>query len=227
MRWAMLRKSIVGRLGEEAQQAESNSIKLAEVVTAMRKAHLKEACADGFALRRTKRGAEAEAAEAAEAAGKLRRCKEDGAAAAEVRHTGSPSHRAPLRPERSGQLFAQARGAVLATAMQEMRTACKDRLLSWERGEAAAHQALLVASAHDASAVGEEEDAAEEEAKARAARSELGQLCSRCRTYSAALRLQCAEATLACAGAALAGDDCVEEIRRAPTLSICALRLFV
>ena len=32
MRWAMLRKSIVGRLGEEAQQAESNSIKLAEVV---------------------------------------------------------------------------------------------------------------------------------------------------------------------------------------------------
>ena len=101
MRWAMLRKSIVGRLGEEAQQAESNSIKLAEVVTAMRKAHLKEACADGFALRRTKRGAEAEAAEAAEAAGKLRRCKEDGAAAAEVRHTGSPSHRAPLRLERS------------------------------------------------------------------------------------------------------------------------------
>ena len=90
MRWAMLRKSIVGRLGEEAQQAESNSIKLAEVVTAMRKAHLKEACADGFALRRTKRGAEAEAAEAAEAAGKLRRCKEDGAAAAEVRHTGPP-----------------------------------------------------------------------------------------------------------------------------------------
>ena len=88
MRWAMLRKSIVGRLGEEAQQAESNSIKLAEVVTAMRKAHLKEACADGFAMRRTKRGAEAEAAEAAESAGKLRRCKEDGAAAAEVRHTG-------------------------------------------------------------------------------------------------------------------------------------------
>ena len=41
MRWAMLRKSIVGRLGEEAQQAESNSIKLAKVVTAMRKAHLK------------------------------------------------------------------------------------------------------------------------------------------------------------------------------------------
>ena len=85
-----LGNSIVGRLGEEAQQAESNSIKLAEVVTAMRKAHLKEACADGFALRRTKRGAEAEAAEAAEAAGKLRRCKEDGAAAAEVRRTGSP-----------------------------------------------------------------------------------------------------------------------------------------
>ena len=111
--------------------------------------------------------------------------------------------------------------------MQEMRTACKDRLLSWERCEAAGHQALLVASAHDASAVGEEEDAAEEEAKARVARSELGQLCSRCRTDSAALRLQCAEATLACAGAALAGDDCVEEIRRAPTLSICALRLFV
>ena len=90
-----------------------------------------------------------------------------------------------------------------------------------------AFQALLVASAHDASAVGEEEDAAEEEAKARAARSKLGQLCGRCRTHSAALRLQCAEATLACAGAALAGDDCVEEIRRAPALSICALRLFV
>ena len=105
--------------------------------------------------------------------------------------------------------------------MQEMRTACKDRLLSWERCEAAAHQALLVASAHDASAVGEEEeDAAEEEAKARTARSELGQLCSRCRTHSAALRLQCAEATLACAGAALAADDCIEEIRRASTLSI-------
>ena len=47
--------------------------------------------------------------------------------------------------------------------MQEMRTACKDRLQSWEQCEAAAHQALLVASAHDASAVGEEEDAAEEE----------------------------------------------------------------